>query len=230
MATQNESGFKTFQATAVALEAFVRVTADANGLISAAGETDLGIGVVQEAVAASGYGTVKLWTAPGTFQIQAAAAVTRGARLYTKAAGEIDDSGTYYLRLVALEAATAQGDIIECAVIQDAVYNSGSYASSDVGTIAAAGSAQGNATAISAVVTYVTASNGAKGVILPAVSAGAVLEVYNTVASQGLLIYPASGDDINDGTSNAAITIAGKSHARFVGLDSDTWAASYTAA
>jgi hypothetical protein len=32
-----------------------------------------------EAVAVSGYGTVKLWSAPGTFHIQAAGAITRGA-------------------------------------------------------------------------------------------------------------------------------------------------------
>lgn len=219
----------TFQATAVALEAFVRVTLDSNGLISVAGASDLGIGVTQEAVAASGYGTVKLWGAPGTFQIQTAAAVTRGAQLYAAASGEVDDTGTYKLPLVANEAATAQGDVIECVPIDDCVSVVGTYLSADIGTVAAAGSAQGDATAITKLLTYVTASDDAKGVKLPAAAAGLVYEVYNTVAAKVLKIYPSTGDDINDGTTDAALSIAGKSFARFVALDNTTWAAIYTA-
>jgi hypothetical protein len=231
MATTNEnsSGFKTFQATAVALEANVRVTYDSNGLISAAGATDLGIGVTQEAIAASGYGTVKLWGAPGTYLCQTAGAVTKGAQLYTAASGEVDDSGTYKLRLIALDTATAQGDVIECAQVQDATYATGQYVSSDVGTVAAAGNSQGTATAITKLLTYVTAADGTKGVVLPTAAAGLVYEIYSTVATNGLVVYPASSDDINDGTTNAAVTIEGKTFARFVAVDDTTWAAMYTA-
>ena len=99
----------------------------------------------------------------------------------------------------------------------------------DVGTVAAAGSVQGDAGALTDPVTYVTAADGTKGVVLPAVSAGLVMVVYSTVATSGLKVYPASGDDINDGSANAAITIEGKSAAIFVGLDSSSWAAIYTA-
>lgn len=229
-ATENTTGYRTFQATAVAIEQYVRVTVDSNGLISVAGESDLGVGVTQEAVAASGYGTVKLFGAPGTFLMQAAAAITRGAQLYGKASGEVDDSGTYKLRLVALEAATAQGDVIEVAEVQDATYATGQYVSSDVGTVAAAGSSQTDATAITVLLTYVTASDGTKGVKLPTAAAGLVYEVYNTVASQGLKVYPNTSDDINDGSANAAVTIAGKTFARFCAVDATTWAAIYTAA
>lgn len=99
----------------------------------------------------------------------------------------------------------------------------------NVGTKAAAGSAQGNATAITNQITYVTASDGAKGVALPAAAAGLVRVVYNTVASQGLLVYPASGDDINDGTTDEPITIEGKSMAMFFAMDATSWGAMYTA-
>jgi hypothetical protein len=221
--TQNSTGFRTYQATAVAIEAFVRVTLDSNGLISVAGETDLGIGITQEAVAASGYGTVKLWSAPGTFQLQAAAAVTRGAQLYTAAAGEVDDTGTYKIRLLAGEAATAQGDIIECVPIESATADTTAYAAASVGTVAATGNSQGTAAALSKAVTYVTASDGTKAVVLPSAAAGLVYEVYNTVASNNLVVYPGSSDDINDGTTNASVLITGKTAVRFVAVDATTW-------
>jgi len=227
--SENGSGYKTFQATAVALEAHVRVAVDSNGLISVAAATDLDIGVTVEAIAASGYGTVKLWSAPGTFLVQVAGAVTRGAQLYKEAAGEVDDSGTYKARMVALEAATTQGDIIEIAKIEDAPTSVAGYVSSDVSTIAAAGSEQSDATAITSAVTHVTASNGAKGVKLPTAAAGLVREVYNTVAAT-LLLYPNSSDDINDGTVNVHVSMAAKTFARCVAVDATTWAVTFTSA
>jgi hypothetical protein len=137
-----------------------------------------------------------------------------GARTYT-----IPDAGTNASFVMTQGAQTLAG----------ALTLSSKLNLTDVGTVAAAGSAQGDATAITNMVTYVTASDGAKGVILPAVTAGAVYIVYDTVATSGLKIYPASGDDINDGSANAAITIEGKTMAIFVGLDTTTWAAMYTA-
>lgn len=229
MATStNESGFRAFQATAVAIEQFVRVTVDSNGLISVAGESDLGVGVTMEPVAASGYGTVKLWTAPGTFHVQAASAITRGAQLYGAASGEVDDTGTYKLRLVALEAATAQGDVIEVAVVQDATYGSGNYVASEVAALTATGSAQGNAASIVAKVSYATGDD-TVGVKLPTAAAGLVYEVYNLHATAGLKVYPNTSDDINDGTANAAVVLEGKTLGRFVALDNTTWAAQFTA-
>ena len=105
----------------------------------------------------------------------------------------------------------------------------GTVAHTDIGTIAAAGSSQSDATAIVNTITIVTDADGTKGVILPAVTAGAYYEVYNSVATNGLKIYPATGDDINDGTADAAITTEGKTHAIFRGLDDATWAAVFVA-
>lgn len=96
-------------------------------------------------------------------------------------------------------------------------------------TLAATGSAQGDAAAIVSQVTFVTAVDGATGVVLPAAAGGGVRVVYNTHATAGLNIYPASGDDINDGTGDAAIVIEGKSMAIFVALDATTWGAIFTA-
>lgn len=115
MTTANSSGYRSFKATAAAIAESIRVTVDSDGLISAAGASTLAVGVTVEAVAASGYGTVKLFNAPGTYLCTAAGAVTRGAHLYPAANGKVDDTGTTKIPLVALEAATADGDIIECA-------------------------------------------------------------------------------------------------------------------
>jgi hypothetical protein len=114
-ATQNSSGYKAFQATAVAIGVGKRVFVDTSNppLIAVAGASVIAIGVTTENIAASGYGTVKLFNAPGTFLMCANAAITAGAQLYPTDAGNVDDAGDTALPLVALEAATAQGDIIE---------------------------------------------------------------------------------------------------------------------
>lgn len=116
--TENTSGFKTFQATAAAIGFGVRVKVDSNGLISAAAASEAAIGITTEAVAASGYGTVKLFSAPGTFLCTASVAITRGTQVFPAASGKVAATGTTALNLVALEAAGADGDIIECAQIQ----------------------------------------------------------------------------------------------------------------
>lgn len=117
--TQNSSGYRTFQATAVAIGVGKRVFVDASSpsLIAVAGAAVAAIGVTVENIAASGYGTVKLFNASGTFLMCANAAITAGAQLYPTASGNVDDAGTTTLPLVALEAATAQNDLIECAPI-----------------------------------------------------------------------------------------------------------------
>lgn len=118
--TQNATGYKTFQATAVAIGVGKRVFVDASNpsLIAVAGAAVGAIGVTTENIAASGYGTVKLFSAPGTFIMCANAAITAGAQIYPAASGNIDDAGTTALPFVALEAATAQNDLIEVAPFQ----------------------------------------------------------------------------------------------------------------
>ena len=96
--------------------------------------------------------------------------------------------------------------------------------------VAAAGSTQADAAALpEGALHVVSAADGTKGVVLPAAVAGAVCRVYNTHASNGLKVWPASGDDINDGTGDAAVTIEGKTLAYFEAADATTWAAIFTA-
>lgn len=52
--------------------------------------------------------------------------------------------------------------------------------------------------------------------------------IVDADATNGLKIYPPVGMDINDGTTNAAITIEGKTLAQFVYLDDTTIAATFT--
>lgn len=124
MSAVNETGYKTFTATAVAIAKNSRVLLDSSGTISVAGVSDEWIGTVDGDVAASGTGTVRLRNAPGTHFFVASAAVTRGAKLYAAASGKVDDGSTILgggapIGYEACESATADGDIIECAPSSD---------------------------------------------------------------------------------------------------------------
>ena len=74
-------------------------------------------------------------------------------------------------------------------------------------TLAAAGSAQGNAGKITGQLVFVTDADATKGVILPTVTNGKFIIVVNT-ANAVLKIYPASGEKIQGGTANANISLA----------------------
>ena len=74
-------------------------------------------------------------------------------------------------------------------------------------TLAAAGSAQGDAGKITGQFVFVTDADATKGVILPTVTNGKFIIVVNT-ANAVLKIYPASGEKIQGGTANANIGLA----------------------
>ena len=115
MATFNDSGLKSFQATAAALLRGQRVSINSSGLMLASGADNLAVGVLLESVAASGVGTVKLFTSPGTFFMSAAGPITAGATLFAIAGGLVDDAGSVTIPFIACEAAAAVGNLIECA-------------------------------------------------------------------------------------------------------------------
>lgn len=96
-------------------------------------------------------------------------------------------------------------------------------------TLAATGTDQSTAAAIATQVVNVTGADGTVAVRLPAATAGAVYVVYNSVATNGLPVFPATSGTINGGSANAAVTIEGKTLAVFVGSDSTNWGAIYTA-
>jgi len=104
-----------------------------------------------------------------------------------------------------------------------------------VQSIAAAGSSQGTATGIDAVsggLVLVSASDGTKGVRLPAladVPTGTTFLVMNTVA-QTLEVYPASGDKFLPAADNAPITVAASAMLICVAADADQWVGAEPAA
>lgn len=75
-------------------------------------------------------------------------------------------------------------------------------------TVAAAGSTQADAAALSEGFNLVTAADGTKGVLLPAAYAGAGVIIKNTVAAI-LKVWPATGDAINAIAANSALSTAG---------------------
>jgi hypothetical protein len=99
----------------------------------------------------------------------------------------------------------------------------------DFAEVTAAGSAQGDAASLTGVVNVVAGADNTKGVVLPAAAEGLTCVVYSSVATNGLKVYPATGDDINDGTTNTAVTIEGETLAIFLALDDTTWSAMFTA-
>jgi len=110
-----DSNYKGLVASA-AITQYARVKLDAAGTVSTAGLTDKDIGTAQQAAFAAGdVVSVKLRTAAGTHKMIAAGAVTQGAEVSTQASGKIDDAATAtgYKLGIALEAATANNDIIE---------------------------------------------------------------------------------------------------------------------
>jgi hypothetical protein len=119
MSQQYDSGTKTFVADA-AIAQFARVVFESDGRVVTAGLAEVGIGVAQTPAFAAGDAiSVKLYNSGGTFKMRASEALAVGATLYTESDGEVQDTAqaTAVPFAQALEAATADGDIIECALL-----------------------------------------------------------------------------------------------------------------
>lgn len=110
-----ETNVKAFEADE-AIPQFARVKLDSDGKVTVAGLTDKEIGTaIDPAFAAGDIIGVKLRSAAGTHKMIAVEALNAGATLYTEAAGKVQDTAqaTAFQLGTALEAATADGDIIE---------------------------------------------------------------------------------------------------------------------
>ena len=115
MAELNETGCKTFEADE-AISQYARVKLDADGKVTNAGLADKEIGTAaREAFAAGDKISVRLRSAAGTHKMIAQEALAAGATVYTEASGKVQDTAqaTAFQVGTALEAATADGDIIE---------------------------------------------------------------------------------------------------------------------
>jgi hypothetical protein len=89
-------------------------------------------------------------------------------------------------------------------------------------TVAAAGTNQATAAAVSDGFTLVSGADGTKGVVLPAAIAGRTVILKNNTAAV-LKVWPASGDGINAITVDSNFTMTNLTACMYVAYDSTTW-------
>ena len=114
-----DTGTRTYIADAAIVQ-FARVVFENDGRVVTAGLTQVGVGIAMTAAFAAGDAIeVKMWNSAGTFKMRASEALAIAATLYTESDGEVQDTAqaTAFPFAIALEAATADGDIIECALL-----------------------------------------------------------------------------------------------------------------
>jgi hypothetical protein len=90
-------------------------------------------------------------------------------------------------------------------------------------TVAAGGTAQANANAISTGFTKVTGADDTAAIRLPAAAAGLVCFVKNVVANKILKVFPAAGDKINGAAANAVYNQAAAAMRTYVSYDGTDW-------
>jgi len=116
---QTETNTRSFLASG-AIDAFIEVDVQADGTITpCAGSASVGVGVTQTPIADGNYGSVRLWTASGTFAIQiTGSAITPGTTYAIVTGGYAGAvNGTFGpANLKALESSVASaGAIVEFA-------------------------------------------------------------------------------------------------------------------
>lgn len=119
MSQQTENGLKTFTA-GEALEAYrrVKLSAGSGSQVEYADVDEAAIGITQGKVESAEMVTVALRTSGRTYKVTANEAIAAGASIYGGNDGKVQDTnpGTGTVRGIALEAATADGDIIEAII------------------------------------------------------------------------------------------------------------------
>jgi hypothetical protein len=90
-------------------------------------------------------------------------------------------------------------------------------------TVAATGSSNTNAAAVTLGFTLVSAADGTKGVKLPTAAAGGIVIIKNG-AAQILKIYPNTSDKINGGTATTgSLDIAASTAVMLIAYDATDW-------
>ena len=155
-------------------------------------------------------------------RVKLSGSVTVGALLNAASTGKAIYGGAASDTIIGYaEESGVDGQLVKVRPIQ---FGSQQYpASETAGTKAAGGSDQSGATAITATITNVTAADGVKGVKLPSAVGGEHYVVANK-ANAILLLYPATSDQINNQSANAAIRIPPYGVAVCYAEDATIWA------
>lgn len=156
-------------------------------------------------------GDVVHWQAAGTPVVGAA---TTGAASATSAGGVVMGRAV---------GAALTGDQYVNVLVEPSPHNG-----AQTQTVAAAGSAQGDAGAITVTgptsVVLATGADATKGVVLPAPVAGQIVVVKNRDSDNAILkVYPATGGTINALAANGALSMAAKTSAVFVAFSATQW-------
>jgi hypothetical protein len=115
MSQRDDTGFKSFPAGEV-MEANSRVILNSSGVLMYADLVHRSLGTIDQAALAVGQiMRVKLRSAAGTHKVRCKEALAIGALIYSEADGEVQDTAeaTGFVEGTALEAATAENDIVE---------------------------------------------------------------------------------------------------------------------
>lgn len=109
-----EGSCKTFT-TGEAIAQSLRVKLHTDGTVLIAGLADKDIGTAEHYAASGARLAVRLRTAPGTAKMVAKEAISVASPVYTEAGGKVQDTNeaTSFLIGIAMEAATAENDVIE---------------------------------------------------------------------------------------------------------------------
>ena len=98
----------------------------------------------------------------------------------------------------------------------------GTLIKSVAGTVTAAGTTQGDATALTKTVNMITTATANQGVKLPTAAAGLTIKVINTTAVT-IKVYPNTSDVIDGGTVNAGVNLSPYSSVELVAQDTQDW-------
>jgi hypothetical protein len=148
--------------------------------------------------------------AGGNVTGQVANALVAGT-VYTAAQGNITSVGT-------LTSLNSSGNI----TAPNLIANTGMFISSVNAAVSAAGTAQGNATALTTQINVVSTVASGAGVRLPTAVAGMRVTIMNTSAN-ALAVYPASTAAINSAAANVAFSQAAGARLDFVATSTTQW-------
>ena len=90
--------------------------------------------------------------------------------------------------------------------------------------VAAAGTTQGTATAITKTYNVVTTASTNQGIKLPSATLGLVINVFN-VSGSTIKVYPSSSETIDGGSADAPVEVVDDNGKEFVGTASGAWRA-----